>query len=115
MEPHSQYRALGLETIVRENTGLVIDAYFSATKIIWFLDQISGLKERAKRGEVCVGTIDSFLLYKLTGGAVHATEHTNASRTMIYNIHSLEWDDGLNPTKVPILPQDYLQGTAKVN
>ena len=90
-----RYRAQGLETMVREKTGLVIDAYFSATKIVWLLDQIAGLRERAKRGELCFGTIDSFLLNKLTGGIVHATDYSNASRTMIYNIHSSEWDDEL--------------------
>ena len=90
-----RYRAQGLKSMVREKTGLVIDPYFSATKIVWLLDQIAGLREKAKRGEVCFGTIDSFLLHKLTGGAVHATEYTNASRTMIYNIHSREWDGEL--------------------
>lgn len=88
----AQYRAAGLEDVVREKTGLVIDAYFSASKIAWLLEQVDGLRARADRGEVCFGTVDSFLLYKLTGGAVHATDYTNASRTMIYDIHALEWD-----------------------
>ena len=85
----------GLEDTVRSKTGLVIDAYFSATKIVWLLDHVDGLRERAERGEVCFGTIDSFLLYKLTGGTIHATEYTNASRTMIYNIHTKDWDSEL--------------------
>ena len=67
----AQYRADGLEDMVREKTGLVIDAYFSASKIVWLLDRVYGLRARAERGEVCFGTVDSFLLYKLTGGAVH--------------------------------------------
>ncbi|MDE2832009.1 MAG: glycerol kinase GlpK [Gemmatimonadota bacterium] len=91
----AQYRADGLEDMVREKTGLVIDAYFSASKIAWLLDRVYGLRARAEQGEVCFGTVDSFLLYKLTGGAVHATDYTNASRTMIYNIHRRKWDDEL--------------------
>ena len=103
-----RYRAQGLEPTIKKKTGLVIDPYFSATKIRWLLDHIAGLKGKASRGEVCFGTIDSYLLYKLTGGAVHATDYTNASRTMIYNIHSLEWDDELlNAFDIPaaILPE----------
>ena len=103
-----QYRADGLEKTVKAKTGLVIDAYFSATKIVWLLNHVDGLRERAERGEVCFGTIDSFLLYKLTGGALHATEYTNASRTMIYNIHTKEWDtELLNVFGIPssILPE----------
>ena len=88
----AQYRAEGLEDVVREKTGLVLDAYFSATKIAWLLERVDGLRARADRGEVCFGTVDSFLLYKLTGGTVHATEYTNASRTMIYDIHDKKWD-----------------------
>jgi len=88
-----RYREDGLEETVCEKTGLVIDAYFSATKIVWLLNRVEGLKERAH--ELCFGTIDSYLLFKLTGGTVHATEYTNASRTMIYNIHTREWDDEL--------------------
>ncbi|MDA0711169.1 MAG: glycerol kinase GlpK [bacterium] len=87
-----RYRALGLEDTVRDKTGLVIDAYFSATKIVWLLTHVPGLRARAEKGDICFGTIDTFLLYKLTGGAAFATDHTNASRTMIYNIHSRQWD-----------------------
>ncbi|MBT5831671.1 MAG: glycerol kinase GlpK [Candidatus Latescibacteria bacterium] len=93
-----QYRAQGLEETVRAKTGLVIDAYFSATKIVWLLEHVEGLRTRAQNGEICFGTIDTFLLFKLTGGAAFATEYTNASRTMIYNIHTREWDDELLQT-----------------
>ena len=91
----AQYRADGLEDLVRAKTGLVIDAYFSASKIAWLLDRVYDLRARAEQGEVCFGTVDSFLLYKLTGGAVHATDYTNASRTMIYNIRRRKWDGEL--------------------
>ncbi len=89
------YRDKGFDQPVKDKTGLVIDAYFSATKIVWLLNQVEGLRKRAERGQVCFGTIDSFLLYRLTGGAFHATDYTNASRTMIYNIHSRNWDQEL--------------------
>ncbi|MFN8632561.1 MAG: glycerol kinase GlpK [Chloroflexota bacterium] len=82
----------GLEPIVRERTGLVIDAYFSASKIAWLLDNVPGARERANAGELAFGTVDSWLLWKLTGGAVHVTDVTNASRTMLYNIHERRWD-----------------------
>ena len=88
-------RARGLEREVRARTGLVIDAYFSATKIRFILDAVPGAQQRAERGELAFGTIDSWLLYKLTGGRVHATEPSNASRTLVYNIHSRQWDDWL--------------------
>jgi glycerol kinase len=103
-----RYRAQGLQDMIREKTGLVIDAYFSATKIVWLLDHVDGLRARADGGEICFGTIDTFLLYKLTGGAIFATEYTNASRTMIYNIHKREWDaDLLEIFDIPslILPE----------
>jgi glycerol kinase len=86
-------RSRGLEDEARKRTGLVIDAYFSATKIRFILDAVDGAQQRAERGELAFGTIDSWLLYKLTGGRVHATEVSNASRTLIYNIHEREWDD----------------------
>jgi len=88
-------RAQGLEDEFRQRTGLVIDAYFSATKIRFILDAVDGAQRRAERGELAFGTIDSWLLYKLSGGRVHATEVSNASRTLIYNIHEREWDDRL--------------------
>ena len=85
----------GHATIVREKTGLLIDPYFSATKLKWILDNVSGARERAERGELCFGTIDSWLIWKLTGGRVHATDPSNASRTMLFNINTLNWDDEL--------------------
>ena len=88
-------KARGLEQTVRDKTGLVIDAYFSATKIKHLLDTHSGLRERARRGEILFGTVDSFLIWRLTGGRRHVTDYSNASRTMIYNIHKLDWDEEL--------------------
>ncbi len=88
-------RAQGLERTVRAKTGLPIDAYFSATKIMWMLDHVPGLRDRAERGELAFCNVDAWLIWKLTGGKVHATDYSNASRTMLYNIHTLEWDDEL--------------------
>lgn len=85
----------GLSDTVRQKTGLIIDAYFSATKLAWILDHVEGARERAKRGELCFGTVDSWLLYNLTGGKVHATDYSNASRTMLFNINTLTWDKEL--------------------
>ena len=85
----------GLEETVRDKTGLVIDPYFSASKIEWLLDHVDGLRPRAERGEIAFGTVDSWLVWRLTGGAVHATDYSNASRTMLYNIRRLDWDDEL--------------------
>ncbi len=83
----------GLEDYVIENTGLVIDAYFSGTKIKWILDNVDGAREKAERGDLLFGTVDTWLVWKLTGGKVHVTDYTNASRTMLYNIRTLSWDD----------------------
>ncbi len=83
------------EAMIYERTGLQCDAYFSASKFKWILDSSAALRERAERGELLIGTVDSYLLYRLTGGAVHATDYTNASRTMLFNIHTLCWDDDL--------------------
>ena len=80
---------------IQQKTGLVLDAYFSATKVKWLLDNILGAREKAEKGELCFGTVDSWLLWKLTNGAVHATDVSNASRTMLFNIHSLAWDEEL--------------------
>ncbi len=85
----------GLADYVRQTTGLVIDAYFSATKIKWILDHVTGARARAARGELLFGTIDSWLLWKLTGGRVHATDYSNASRTMLFDLARLQWDDTL--------------------
>lgn len=82
----------GLEKYVRENTGLVIDAYFSGTKIKWILDNVKGAREQAKKGNLLFGTIDTWLIWKLTRGKVHATDFSNASRTLLFNIKTLEWD-----------------------
>ncbi|MBS4161879.1 glycerol kinase, partial [Klebsiella pneumoniae] len=85
----------GYEEKVHSKTGLTIDPYFSATKVKWILDNISGVRERAENGDLLLGTIDSWLLWKLTNGNVHATDVTNASRTLLFNINSLNWDDEL--------------------
>ncbi len=87
-----QLKADGHEPYIRSNTGLVVDAYFSGTKIKWILDNIEGAREKAKHGQLCFGTIDSWLIYKLTEGKRHLTDYTNASRTLIYNIVDKEWD-----------------------
>ena len=85
----------GLSDYIQQTTGLLIDAYFSGTKIKWILDNVPGARERANKGELLCGTIDSWLVYKLTGGKVHVTDRTNASRTMLYDIRNLRWDDRL--------------------
>lgn len=82
----------GLEEYVKETTGLVPDAYFSGSKIAWILDNVDGARAMAENGELLFGTVDTWLIWRLTGGRVHVTDYTNASRTMLYNIHSLEWD-----------------------
>lgn len=98
------------QEMIQAKTGLHIDAYFSATKLEWILNNVEGAKERAARGELLMGTVDTWLLYKLTGGAVHATDYTNASRTMLFNIHDLNWDEELLELfSIPLamLPQVY--------
>lgn len=87
-----ELREDGLEELVRERTGLTVDPYFSATKAKWILDQVDGAREKAAAGHLLLGTIDSWLLWKLTDGRVHATDYTNASRTMLFDIYGLEWD-----------------------
>jgi len=87
--------AEGLSDTIREKTGLIPDAYFSGSKIAWILDNVEGAREKAKRGELLFGTVDTWLLWKLTDGKVHVTDYTNASRTMIFNIHELDWDNDL--------------------
>ena len=88
-----QLKRDGMEAYVHENTGLVLDAYFSGTKIAWILDNVAGAREKAERGELLFGTVDTWLTWKLTRGAVHVTDVTNASRTMLFNIKTLEWDE----------------------
>ena len=98
----------GLGNLLRDRTGLVPDAYFSCTKLQWMLDGIDGARERAARGELCFGTVDSFLAWHLTGGRVHVTDATNASRTMLYDIHNQRWDDDLlraMDIPAPLLPE----------
>ena len=92
----------GLSDHIRRTTGLVPDAYFSGTKIKWLLDHVEGAREKAERGEILFGTVDSWLVWKLTGGKVHITDATNAARTMIFDIHRLDWDDTLlNALDIP--------------
>ncbi len=88
-------RAAGHAELFREKTGLLIDAYFSGTKVKWILDHVEGARERAERGELLFGTIDTWLIWKLSGGKAHVTDYSNASRTLMYNIHELKWDDEL--------------------
>ena len=98
----------GHEALVRERTGLVIDPYFSGTKLEWLLDNVSGARTRAEAGELAFGTVDSYLVYKLSGGRVHVTDVTNASRTLLFDIHKLAWDaDLLRLLRVPeaLLPE----------
>jgi glycerol kinase len=87
-----QLKRDGLEAYIRETTGLVTDPYFSGTKLKWILDHVEGSRERARKGELLFGTIDTWLIWKFTGGKIHVTDYTNASRTLLFNIHSLEWD-----------------------
>jgi len=98
----------GLETYIHKNTGLVIDAYFSGTKLKWILDNVKGARQKAEAGKLLFGTIDSWLIYKFTNGKHHYTDHTNASRTMLYNIKDLNWDENLlNALDIPksMLPE----------
>jgi glycerol kinase len=107
----------GLEETIRAKTGLVIDPYFSGTKLTWLLDNIPGARERAERGELLFGTVDTFLLWRLSGGRAHVTDHSNASRTLLFNIHTLQWDDELLATlRIPramlprVLPSSFVYG-----
>ena len=88
-----ELKARGLTDMIREKTGLVIDAYFSGTKLRWILENVPGARERAEKGELLFGTVETWLIWKLTGGKVHATDYSNASRTMMFNINTLDWDD----------------------
>jgi glycerol kinase len=90
-----QLRADGHESLIQQKTGLLIDAYFSGTKLKWLLDNVPGVRADAERGELAFGTIDSWLMWQLTGGALHATDVSNASRTMLFNVHTNQWDDDL--------------------
>lgn len=90
-----ELKAAGNASVIQQKTGLIIDAYFSATKLKWILDNVTGAREKAEKGELAFGTIDSWLTWKLTNGEVHVTDVSNASRTMLFNIHSLHWDEEL--------------------
>lgn len=103
-----QLKKSGMEPYIKENTGLVVDAYFSGTKIKWILDNVPGVRKRAENGEILFGTIDTWLAWNLTGGKVHITDYSNASRTMIYNIRDLNWDEKiLQELNIPanVLPE----------
>lgn len=103
-----ELKKLGMAEFFRSKTGLVLDAYFSATKLRWLLDNAIGARERAEKGELLFGTVDSWIIWKLTGGKVHVTDYSNASRTMLFNIHTLKWDEEiLRILKIPqqILPE----------
>jgi len=91
----SELKAQGYESLFREKTGLLIDAYFSGTKVKWILDHVKGARDKATRGDLLFGTIDTWLIWKLTGGKNHVTDYTNASRTLMYNIYDLCWDNEL--------------------
>lgn len=103
-----ELKKLGMAELFRSKTGLVLDAYFSATKLRWLLDNAAGARERAEKGKLLFGTVDSWIIWKLTGGKVHVTDYSNASRTMLFNIHTLKWDEEiLRVLKIPqqILPE----------
>jgi glycerol kinase len=115
----AQWRAQGLGEMIRAKTGLVIDPYFSGSKLQWLLDNVDGARAAAERGELAFGTVDSWLLWNLTGGQVHATDVSNASRTMLFNIHTNDWDDELlTLMRIPrsvlpaVQPSSYLFGDA---
>ena len=96
-------RQKGLDGLIKEKTGLIVDAYFSATKIKWILDHVEGAHGRAQKGDLLFGTMDTWLIWHLTGGKVHATDYSNASRTMLFNIHTLKWDEEiLKELNIPI-------------
>lgn len=103
-----ELKKLGMAEFFRSKTGLVLDAYFSATKLRWLLDNVIGARERAEKSKLLFGTVDSWIIWKLTGGKVHVTDYSNASRTMLFNIHTLKWDEEiLRVLKIPqqILPE----------
>ncbi|NLC17301.1 MAG: glycerol kinase GlpK, partial [Clostridiales bacterium] len=109
----------GLKDFIHSKTGLMLDAYFSASKIKWILDNVAGAKQAARQGKLLFGTVDAYLIWRLSGGKVHATDYTNASRTMLFNIHTLSWDDellelfGIPKEMLPqVYPSGYLMGYA---
>ena len=103
-----ELKADGFDRLILEKTGLIPDAYFSGSKVKWILDHVEGARERAQKGELLFGTVDTWLIWKLTQGAVHVTDYTNASRTMLFDIHKLVWDkEILDRLDIPesMLPQ----------
>jgi glycerol kinase len=113
-----QLKKKGLAEIIQKKTGLVVDAYFSGTKIKWILDNVDGVREKAKKGEVLFGTVDSWLIWNLTKGKAHVIDYSNASRTMIFDIHKLDWDEeilaelDIPKTMLPTpLPSSYIYGS----
>jgi glycerol kinase len=110
-----ELRANGEHIKIQEKTGLILDAYFSATKVKWILDHTPGAREKAAKGELCFGTVDSWLVYKLTNGQVHVTDVSNASRTMLFNIHSLAWDaDLLQLFNVPASMLPFVKSSSEI-
>lgn len=116
-----ELQAKGWEEPIRLKTGLVLDAYFSGTKIKWLLDQVDGAREKAERGDLLFGTIDTWLIWKLTNGKVHVTDYSNASRTLLFNIHDLKWaEDILAELKIPrnmlpeVKPSSWIYGQAEI-
>ena len=114
-------KAEGWANYIKNNTGLVVDAYFSGTKIKWILDNVEGAREKAEKGDLLFGTVDTWLVWKLTGGRVHVTDYTNASRTMLYNIKNLRWDDRLlNALNIPksmlpqVMPSSHIYGNVNI-
>jgi len=115
----SKLKKEGTDRIIRQKTGLLVDAYFSAAKIKWILDNVKDIRKEAERGNICAGTIDSWLIWKLTRGRIHATDSSNASRTMLYDIHKLQWDHELMKIfDIPlqmlpeVKPSSYIYGAA---
>ncbi|HET7034629.1 MAG TPA: FGGY family carbohydrate kinase, partial [Thermomicrobiaceae bacterium] len=90
-----QLKAQGWEDKIRQKTGLVIDPYFSGTKVRWILENVDGARQKAENGELAFGTVDTFLIHRLTGGKLHITDYSNASRTLLFNINTLDWDDDI--------------------
>ena len=111
----SKMKEDGLEDLIREKTGLLIDPYFSATKVKWILDHVEGARERAEKGELLFGTIDSWLIWNLSGGKAHVTDYSNASRTMMYNIHELKWDQEiLDLLQIPAAMLPEVKGSSEI-
>lgn len=115
-------KADGYDQPIREKTGLVVDAYFSGTKLAWLLDNVPGAREKAQRGELAFGTVDTFLLWRLSGGQLHITDASNASRTLIYNIHTQSWDEeileymNIPPSLLPeVVPSSAIYGDTKTD